>query len=293
MLSGKNDQKITFQVTNVTPKRSLGQNFLANPGMQKKVVDKMNELINLFPNNKILEIGPGTGFLTKHLVKFQKPILAMEIDGRAVEVLRAEFSGEPLLQIVEQDALDQVNTGSEILQNFQPFTLLSNLPFNVGSRILVDLAINFSTTNFSVILQKEVAQKLVTKDITFFGAWCRLFWDCKLDFSIAKNNFSPAPKVDAALVTAINLLKENTPEKWLYNLNLEEKKILCESLKKLFVHPRKSLKNNLLNLGWSKLEIDQFMTEAKLAENARLDFANYKNIIKSVYFFGRNRKSYV
>lgn len=287
MISGKSDQKITSQATKLIPKRSLGQNFLANLGMQKKVVDKMNELVEFLPDNKILEIGPGTGFLTKHLLKLQKPILALEIDTRAVEFLKSEFSQEKLLQVINQDALEQVSTGSEILKNWQPFSLLSNLPFNVGSRILVDLAINFPTTSFSVILQKEVAQKLVTKDITFFGAWCRLFWDCKLDFTIAKNNFSPAPKVDAALVTAISLLDKNSPEKWLYNLSLDERENLCQLLKKLFIHPRKSLKNNLLNLKWNKMKIEKFVVEFKLSDNTRLDFSNYKDILKKIYYFNK------
>lgn len=285
MLSGK---EMKSNHLDILPKRSLGQNFLVNLGVQKKVITNMKELVERFPESKILEIGPGTGLLTQHLLSLKKPLLAMEIDNRAVEILKNKFDHQNPLKIVQQDALQEIHEPTEILKNWQPFTLLSNLPFNVGSRILVDLAISFPTTSFSVILQKEVAQKLATQDITFFGAWCRLFWDCKLEFVIAKNNFLPAPKVDAALVSGVSLITRKDSQDWLCELDLEGRKTICKIIKKLFIHPRKSLKNNLLNLSWTKPQVDSFMTQSGLPDNVRLTFENYKNIIKEVYFFDKN-----
>jgi 16S rRNA (adenine1518-N6/adenine1519-N6)-dimethyltransferase len=285
MFSGKETQ---LNHTDISPKRSLGQNFLVNLGVQKKVIAKMKELVSKAPEDNILEIGPGTGLLTQHLLNLKKPLLAMEIDNRAVEVLKKKFNHQNLLKIVQQDALQEIHEPTETLKHWQPFTLLSNLPFNVGSRILVDLAINFPQTSFSVILQKEVAQKLATDDITFFGAWCRLFWDCKLEFVIAKNNFLPAPKVDAALVSGMSLTAKKDSQNWICELDLEARQTICRIIKQLFVHPRKSLKNNLLNLSWTKPQVDSFMIKSGLSDNTRLTFENYKNIIKEVYFFDKN-----
>lgn len=267
-------------VKDFNAKKKFGQNFLVNPKMQQKVVDCMGGIVDQSEAKIILEVGPGMGDLTQHIVNFGAELKAYEIDPEAVEYLKNRFSKESL-SVVEEDFLAVLKKG----ELSEDFVLLSNLPFNVGSRILVDLAVYYPQVYFAVILQKEVAQKTrKDKDFTFFGAWLNLFWDLKKQFNIAPGNFYPSPKVYSTMFVG-------RPKKQLkvknYKLRIEMK----ETLKKLFANPKKTLSNNLKNLGWGKEEVKAFFTQNNLAQNLRLDWQNYEELLDLICMFQKQISS--
>ena len=263
--------------TLIQAKKSLSQNFLVNPGMQKKVIIQMKEIFDLQPLLPIVEVGPGQGDLTQFIVDFGQKVVALEIDYRAVELLDKKFEGRSNLEVIENDALEEIAQPNKLL-NYPQFNFLSNLPFNVGSRILVDLPIYYPSTNLAVIVQLEVAQKInpkLTKP-TFFGTWISLFWETKIKFHIKPNNFLPVPKVDCAMFVGVS--RNLQLESW---LDSPEKRLLARDiLKSLFHSPRKSMVNNLKTAGWGSEQVSKIYEEYKLDINTRIEWNNYRELLK-------------
>jgi 16S rRNA A1518/A1519 N6-dimethyltransferase RsmA/KsgA/DIM1 with predicted DNA glycosylase/AP lyase activity len=156
------------------------------------------------------------------------------------------------------------------------FVLISNLPYNVGSRVLIDLACLESVPlGFLVMLQKEVGQKLTAKEknINMLGGFLRLFYNFKILADFPRSAFSPQPNVVSVLVQGV--LKKDLK----FDLqNYPNTKIL-ETMKKLLIYPSKTLANNLKNLDWSKEQIEQFFEINKLDKNIRLEWGNYEMIL--------------
>jgi 16S rRNA (adenine1518-N6/adenine1519-N6)-dimethyltransferase len=262
----------------VTPKRKFGQNFLVNIGVKQKVFRHVDEILARYPSYKVVEVGPGQGDLTEHLVTTGHQIIAIEIDPEAKDVVQERFSHEPNFTVILADALEEISQNNH--QLFEGNTILiSNLPYNVGSRLLVDLAIFYPQTPFLVILQNEVARKPLTQsDFTLLGGWINLFWDFSYLFKISPGSFYPAPKVFSALVKGDPLP---------INKDKTKRQKLLELFKKLNANPNKTLANNLLNIPFTKSQIADFYVETKLDIKTRLSWANYKEMLELVYDFSQ------
>lgn len=156
------------------------------------------------------------------------------------------------------------------------FVLISNLPYNVGSRVLIDLAcLDSVPLGFLVMLQKEVGQKLTAKEknINMLGGFLRLFYEFKILADFPRSAFSPQPNIVSVLVQGI--LKKDLKSGL---QNYPNTKIL-ETMKKLLIYPSKTVANNLKNLEWSKEQIEQFFEVNKLDKNIRLEWGNYEMIL--------------
>jgi 16S rRNA (adenine1518-N6/adenine1519-N6)-dimethyltransferase len=268
------------------PKKKFGQNFLVDQNVKEKFFQKTSPLVEKFKDlDFILEIGPGQGDLTEYFLLFKKQIVALEIDTEIIEILNKKFGEEENLKVFNIDALDlfEGKLKSSPLHNnegFENFILLANLPFNVGSRIMVDLPILKPATPFAVVLQKEVARKStkLNEDFQFFGAWLNLFWKTKVLMNISPGSFYPRPKVYSSVLQGIP--KEVLPE----YLNTQEKRLIAKDvLKKLFANPKKTLFNNLKNLNWSNQKIETFFEKNNLDKNLRLNSENYEGVLVKVY----------
>ena len=257
----------------VTPKRKFGQNFLVNTDVKKKAFAEIDKLLAMYPGFDIVEVGPGQGDLTQHLAKTGRLVDAIEIDPEAFEVVSGEFDNHKNIQSHLTDAMEELNKTQNSLFSGDKI-LISNLPYNIGSRLLVDLAVVYPDMPFAVILQNEVARKpLLQTDFTLFGAWIRLFWGFSYLFRISPGSFYPSPKVFSAMVIG-------RPVKSDYSQ--AERIKLLQTLKSLVAHPSKTLANNLKNLGMNREAIDKFMKDNKLDINTRLGWGNYKNILDSL-----------
>ena len=230
----------------------------------------------------IIEIGPGQGDISKRAVFWSKRLIAIEIDPEAVEYLTKTII-QPNFELIQADAMqlfEDLETNNLPLD----FTLISSLPYHIGSRILVDLAINCPHINFGVIHQKEVIIKTqsnpnLDQKLTFFGAWLNLFWDCKYCFDLSPHCFNPKPKVHSAFLQGISNSSQNLD--W---LNTPQKRTQAKNtLKLIFSNPKKTLVNNLKNLDWSQTKILSFIKENCNADyNTRLNWGNYKAILEAI-----------
>lgn len=179
-------------------KKSLGQHFLTD----KNIIFKIINAIQAKQNDRVIEIGPGTGALTQYLVEQFKDVHAVEIDERAVEVLQ-QFDK---LNIHQNDIL-KVNWNDLISDSADNY-VVGNLPYYITSPILFALLQYRDFLNEAVLMmQKEVALRLVakpgTKDYGILSVQTQLFSTPELLFDVSRNSFSPPPNVNSSVIRLI------------------------------------------------------------------------------------------
>lgn len=181
-----------------SPKKSLGQNFLLDRNILNRIVASL-ELDN---SDTVLEIGAGLGRLTSLLAEKAHKVIALEIDKRAVVLLKAQFKNNSKIEIVEQDFLKY-----EIKEKFfkKRLKVAGNIPFYITTPIIERL-FNFRGRIESVFLtvQKEVAKRITAAPSSkAYGAltcFVQYYALPRILFNIKAGSFVPAPKVDAAFL---------------------------------------------------------------------------------------------
>ena len=208
----------------IKAKKSLGQNFL----IDKNVVNKIIKTIEI-TNNKVIEIGPGLGALTKKILENNpKELIIIEKDFDLYQKLLKKFDKKKLT-IINDDALKY---DFSKLKNFK---LISNLPYNISSKFLLKIIkLNKNFTDLVCMIQSELADKLnynrgKMNKYKFISEYCGIY---KILFNVSPNVFYPKPKVNSKVVKFI-LKKENIDTKKLdYFLNT------------FFINKRKKIKSN-------------------------------------------------
>ncbi|WEV73270.1 16S rRNA (adenine(1518)-N(6)/adenine(1519)-N(6))-dimethyltransferase RsmA [Bifidobacterium sp. ESL0790] len=210
-LLGAGDIRRIAAEAGISPTKKFGQNFVIDPGTVRRITREAG----VDASTNVLEVGPGLGSLTLALLETGARVTAVEIDPALAERLPetvAEFMPEAAnrLTIVKADAL---SLSPETLPQFapnprtsNPFTLVSNLPYNVATPIVLTLLERFSNLDhFLVMVQKEVADRLVAKPGSkIYGApSVKLAWYGVAERAglVGRNVFWPAPNVDSALVS--------------------------------------------------------------------------------------------
>ena len=183
----------------IKAKKSLGQNFL----IDKNIIKKISDIINI-ENKTILEVGPGTGNLTSSLLKKRpKKFFVIEKDNDLVFVLNKKFGDK--IDIINDDIL-KFNENS--LYD-QPLLVFGNLPYNISTEILCKWILNSNNrnlwfSNLVLMFQKEVADRIISKyNSSSYGRLSVLAnWklNIKKIIDIKPNSFSPKPKVESTLL---------------------------------------------------------------------------------------------
>lgn len=188
----------------IRPKKSLGQHFLADSNMIAKII----ACLKVGEEQNLMEIGPGTGALTRHLFAKYPEMVAVEVDDRAIEVLYGEM---PFLQIIKQDILKVDWASFEQLLPEQKRTkqqdwyVVGNLPYYITSPILFRLLEWRERVSEAVVMmQKEVAERLVAKPRTkAYGILSVQFQVmCSIEYvlTVPPTVFNPPPKVESSVV---------------------------------------------------------------------------------------------
>ena len=219
----------------VKAKKSLGQNFLIDKNILKKIVD----VGNINSNDKVLEIGPGTGNLTEYIVKANpKTIIVVEKDFNLTKLLKNKFKKK--VKIINADIL-------KISEDFynEKFIIYGNLPYNISTQILAFwcLSKKIKVKKLILMFQKEVADRIVAKvntknysRITILSNW--KFYIKKL-FDINPECFSPRPKIKSSLL-------EFTPKKNIVDIKYPRN---IEKITNIFFSQRrKMVKKNFMKL---------------------------------------------
>ena len=255
---------------NVNPKKKLGQHFLIDLNIAKKISDTLK-----FENYKeVLEIGPGMGVLTKFILNKTTPHV-VEIDPESVHYLRNQFV-ELKDKIIEEDFL-KLN-----LKNIfdKPFAVIGNFPYNISTQIVFKVIENREIIPFfSGMFQKEVAQRICeppgSRKYGILSVLCQLFYNTRYLFSVSSKVFKPRPKVESGVIEMHR--KENI------SLDCDEK-LLFKVVKTSFQQRRKTLRNSLKTFSLPKnikedgifdlrpesLNTEAFVKLTKMIENVKL-----------------------
>jgi 16S rRNA (adenine1518-N6/adenine1519-N6)-dimethyltransferase len=203
MIRTPNVNKKTEDDSNVKKfehKRSLGQNFLTSD----IVPNWMIEAANITSSDTILEIGPGTGMLTKAILAKGAKVIAVEADIRAIELLQQDFATEILnkqLTIHHGDARE-INPQTLNLQD-QQFKVVANIPYYLSGfllRTLLESTIQPNTLTF--LIQKELAVRIARgKKASLLSLSVAAFGEPKYNKTVGRGHFHPSPKVDSAIFT--------------------------------------------------------------------------------------------
>ena len=227
-------------------KKSLGQNFLTDKNYLKKIV----KVSNLEKNNLVIEIGPGSGNLTKEIAKISDKVLCYEIDKRLESILEDNLKEFNNIDIIFDDFLKR--DIKKDLENYQYNNLyvIANLPYYITTPIiekLIESDINLK--QITIMIQKEVGDRFSalpkTKDYNSLTVYLNYFFNIKKEFIVSRNAFVPKPNVDSMVVTLKR--KDNL-------LYLKDKEIFNKLLKDSFKFKRKNIKNNLKNYNLNKIE---------------------------------------
>ena len=235
----------------VNPKKFLGQHFLIDDNISKKIVDN----INFKKFKKVIEIGPGKGALTKHLLHIKDILTLIEVDNESVVFLKNEFINEKL-DIIENDFLKfDIQSAYPSEENI---LIIGNFPYNISSQILFKSIDNYKSVKAIIgMFQKEVAERIISKNNSkqygILSVKTQLFYDAKILFDVSPNVFFPKPKVNSA---AISLTRKE-------NINIDcDLELLDRIIKLSFQHRRKKIKNSL-----KKLDIEENILEDSIFES--------------------------
>lgn len=212
--------------------RRFGQHFLA----RQSVLERIAEAACPEKCGTVVEIGPGRGALTSHLLVRAERVIAIEIDPVLVQYLRAEFRDEPRLTLIEADVL------KADLAQWGRVTVTGNLPYYITSPILEKtLELGEQLTLAVFLMQKEVAERLTaqpgSRDYGYLTVQTQLLSVPELLFTVPSAAFRPPPKVDSALVRLIPRGQPDFPA--LDRAAFLNFASLC------FRHKRKTIRNNL------------------------------------------------
>lgn len=182
------------------PRKRLGQNFLIDSTMLKKVVD----IAQINEKDVVVEIGAGLGGLTSHLAKLSRKVIALEVDGKLCRFLKDNYGHIDNLQILREDAL-RFDFG-QVAREYQcRIKVVANLPYRISSPMIFKLLeVRRSISIMVLMLQKEVAERVVAapgkKDYGVLSIFTQLYADVSLELVLPPESFYPQPKVDSAVV---------------------------------------------------------------------------------------------
>ncbi|MBI2346397.1 MAG: ribosomal RNA small subunit methyltransferase A [Deltaproteobacteria bacterium] len=182
----------------IRPTKRLGQNFLVNRGVLEKIV----RAVAPEAGERLLEIGPGLGTLTRLLAMAGAHVTAIEADRRMVELLEAELGGRPNVRIVYGDILE---VDLDALIPTPRWRAVGNIPYNISSPILFLLRDQRQLFSEAILmLQKEVAERLTarvgTKEYGLLTIGLGAVGTCERIFDVAPGSFWPPPKVTSSIV---------------------------------------------------------------------------------------------
>ena len=258
----------------IKAKKSLGQNFLIDQNIINKIL-----LVSDIKNKSVLEVGPGTGNLTSHIIKRNpKKFFVIEKDENLVLKLSNDFKNE--IKIINDDVL---NVNEKNIDNDE-LIVFGNLPYNISTEILCKWILNLDKNNFwfsclILMFQKEVADRIISKVNTSKYGRLSILSNWKLNIEkicdVKPNSFSPKPRVDSSLLffkPKINFFRIKNPK----NLEIitrvffsQRRKMLKKPFNQLFNGNEDIIKklNIDLNLRPQNLNFETYYKLTKEYEN--------------------------
>ncbi len=251
----------------LTPNKALGQNFLCDAAAARQIA-----ISGEISGRSALEIGPGLGSLTAPLVELAELVVAVEIDGRMVNALKARFGESERLTLIHGDFL-KVSEDELISALGSECTVLANLPYYITTPICMRL-LGFSRlkiSNMSLMLQKEAAERFFAKPSSRqYGpltVLSRCYYTAERLMTLSPDMYYPQPEVDSCVVT----LKRRDGAEFVAELGAV--------LESCFMMRRKTIYNNL-KATYGEIRAREALLSAQIPQNARAEALEPEAFVK-------------
>ncbi|HZS46715.1 MAG TPA: 16S rRNA (adenine(1518)-N(6)/adenine(1519)-N(6))-dimethyltransferase RsmA [Blastocatellia bacterium] len=250
-------------------KKSLGQNFLTDKNIARKIVDS----VKLTDQDVVLEIGPGQGALTRLLLESAATVIAVEIDPRCADQLGEEFEGNlgSTLHLVRSDIL-KTDFESLLSEAGVPPELkvrvVANLPYNISSPVIQHLLENHRfISDMTLMLQKEVVERIAsapgTKEYGSLSVFVQYYAEVKKVFDVPPNAFKPMPKVTSTVVR-LNIREKPA-------VTVSDARLFFQVVRTAFAQRRKTIANNLRSLIGDQSVVVKLLDEARIEPKRRAE----------------------
>lgn len=260
--------------------KSLGQNFL----IDDNIVDKIVAGAGIGPEDKIIEVGPGIGTLTREMASRAQNLMAVEIDKNLIPILEDTLGDYDNVKIVNEDII-KADIRGLIDENLSggPVKLVANLPYYITTPIIMRfLEENINVTDIVVMVQKEVAERMNAqpggKDFGALSVAVQYYCDTEIVAKVPRHLFVPQPNVDS-IVIALRIRPER-------KYKVDDEDLYFKVVKAAFGQRRKTLLNSISSMGnLAKDQVKEALEEAGIdpkrrGETLSLDeFAILSNII--------------
>jgi len=253
----------------VKAKKHLGQHFLKD----ETIAQKIAETLSFKGYRNVIEIGPGTGVLTKYLLTQDIDLVAMDLDSESIIYLNTSFpieqakvmNGSSTLKVLEADFLKQ---DLPLLFQSEQFAITGNFPYNISTQIVFKMIeLKDYVPEFSGMFQKEVAARICAKEgnktYGILSVLTQAFYEAEYLFTVPPEVFDPPPKVQSGVL--------RLTRKADFSLNCDEK-LLFRVVKTAFNQRRKTLRNSLKTLELSDILKEDAIFDQRPEQLAVADF---------------------
>lgn len=223
------DTKDILNREQLRPSRGLGQNFLIDRSVLKRIIQSAD----IRPSDVILEIGSGTGVLTRELVKKAKRVIAVEKDIRMAKILKNSLNNFKNIEIINSDILKTKNL--KVPKNYK---IVANLPYYITSPVIRRFLESKTSPKLMVLMvQKEVAQRICATppNMNLLAVSVQFYGKPKIVDYVSKKSFWPQPNVDSAIIKIVPYGEHKKTDS----------KLFFRIVKAGFSQPRKQIANNL------------------------------------------------
>lgn len=246
------ETKYILNKYNVHPNKKLGQNFLFDEQSLQTIAQDVTE------EDTVIEIGPGLGTLTAILAEKANKVIAIELDGNMVNILKKRFKLYNNVQIIQDDILNV-----DIDKIAPKAKVVANLPYYITTSIITKL-IKTNIKEITILIQKEVAERICaepgTKKAGAITYFVRYYADSKIIANVPKEYFIPSPEVESSIVKIIKKDKKA--------VEINNENLFFEIIKINFTQRRKTILNSLSSI-ISKEVLKNILKECKINENVR------------------------
>lgn len=278
------ETRLLMKKYNIKANKALGQNFLINENVLKKIVESSK----IEKDDLVIEIGPGLGTLTKYLLEKAGKVICIELDKKMIKILEDRFSLYENFEVKNQDVL-KVDLRKMIKKEKENISIknvkiVANLPYYITTPIIMKLLEDeLDLESITVMIQKEVADRLIAipgkKDTGAITYSVYYYSIAEGILEVDNDSFIPEPEVTSKVIK-LNIRKKPPVE-------VKNKEVMFKIIKSAFMQRRKTLLNALTNtkVFINKEEGIKILQKLNLSENVRAenlslqDFANITNII--------------
>jgi 16S rRNA (adenine1518-N6/adenine1519-N6)-dimethyltransferase len=287
-LSQNTNNPLLEEARRLRLKKRFSQHFMIN----NTVLENISGLMNLSPEETLLEIGPGAGFLTEKLLPRAGQVIAVELDRYMAEYMRRKFPQPqyPNFQLIEQDIL-KFDFASIPAARFK---VVGNLPYAITSKIMFLLAGELDQPNYplrerisqlTVMVQKEVAERIAAKPgqkaYNPLSIALQFWFEPRFDFVVPAKDFLPPPKVESAVVT---LIPRPAPL-----VEVRDMALFAKLIRTAFAQKRKTIRNALLSGSFASADVlDRIFAATEVDSGLRAEAISVVTFGELANAFGSN-----